>query len=241
MKKITKLSPGTIFNYAKEKFVVLEQMEDGVLCLLAQSNGSVPFHRNGGDCPNNYIASTLREDIEGSWLDNLITNGAKKEDLVPFDVDLRQADGSFGYGMLKGVYAAPLTLWQYGKYKDIIPLNEDDWWWLVTPLYVKTPGSPYCCSNYGSSLALYVFLNGNWLVNGCSYSYGIRPALKLNSCLSVSLDGDDEEEKDGECDNYHVDLARVDTLTLIREVERRLSEPVTCEAPDECGCEVEQQ
>lgn len=84
-------------------------------------------------------------------------------------------------------------------------------------------------------------LDGNWLSSGCSYSYGIRPALKLNSCLSVSLDGDDEEEKDGECDNYHVDLARVDTLTLIREVERRLSEPVTCEAPDECGCEVEQQ
>ena len=86
-----------------------------------------------------------------------------------------------------------------------------------------------------------VYYNGGWGSNICSSSYGIRPALKLNSCLSVSLDGDDEEEKDGECDNYHVDLARVDTLTLIREVERRLSEPVTCEAPDECGCEVEQQ
>ena len=146
MKKITKLSPGTIFNYAKEKFVVLEQMEDGVLCLLAQSKDSVPFHRDGGDFPNNYGMSTLKKDIEGPWLDNLIANGAKRSDLVPFDVDLRQADGSFGYGMLKGVYAAPLTLWQYGKYKDIIPLNEDDWWWLVTPLYVKTPGSPYCYS-----------------------------------------------------------------------------------------------
>ena len=241
MKKITKLSPGTIFNYAKEKFVVLEQMEDGVLCLLAQSKDSVPFHRDGGDFPNNYGMSTLKKDIEGPWLDNLIANGAKRSDLVPFDVDLRQADGSFGYGMLKGVYAAPLTLWQYGKYKDIIPLNEDDWWWLVTPLYVKTPGSPYCSSSYGSTLALGVYNDGYWIDDYCSYSYGIRPALKLNSCLSVSLDGDDEEEKDGECDNYHVDLARVDTLTLIREVERRLSEPVTCEAPDECGCEVEQQ
>ena len=105
-------------------------------------------------------------------------------------------------------------------------------WWLR---------SPYCYSSYGSTRALLVNGNGNWGSSNCSGSYGIRPALKLNSCLSVSLDGDDEEEKDGECDNYHVDLARVDTLTLIREVERRLSEPVTCGAPDECGCEVEQQ
>ena len=177
MKKITKLSPGTIFNYAKEKFVVLEQMEDGVLCLLARSKDSVPFHRDGGDFPNNYGMSTLKKDIEGPWLDNLIANGAKRSDLVPFDVDLRQADGSFGYGMLKGVYAAPLTLWQYGKYKDIIPLNEDDWWWLVTPLYVKTPGSPYCYSGNGSSCALLVHNGGNWGSSGCSNSYGIRPAL----------------------------------------------------------------
>ena len=111
----------------------------------------------------------------------------------------------------------------------------------MTPLYVKTPGSPFCNSSRGSTLALFVLNGGDWNGDDCSGSYGIRPALKLNSCLSVSLDGDDEEEKDGECDNYHVDLARVDTLTLIREVERRLSEPVTCEAPDECGCEVEQQ
>ena len=85
MKKITKLSPGTIFNYAKEKFVVLEQMEDGVLCLLAQSKDSVPFHRDGGDFPNNYGMSTLKKDIEGPWLDNLIANGAKRSDLVPLD------------------------------------------------------------------------------------------------------------------------------------------------------------
>lgn len=233
MKKVSSLSPGTIFNYGGEKFVVLEQMEDGAFCLLAQSSESAPFHRDGGDCPNNYTSSTLRKDIEGSWLDSLIANGAKKQDLVPFDVDLRQADGSFEYGVLEGVYAAPLTLWQYGKYKNIIPLNEDDWWWLVTPFYAKTPGSPYCYSNNGSTYALFVGGNGNWNYNVCSYSYGIRPALKLNSQLLVSLDGD--EDVCGECDNYHVDLARVDTLTLIREVERRLEEKATCDDCEEAS------
>lgn len=43
-------------------------------------------------------------------------------------------------------------------------------WWLR---------SPYCLSNYGSSDALSVFGNGDWNNYGCSYSYGIRPALVL--------------------------------------------------------------
>ena len=53
-------------------------------------------------------------------------------------------------------------------------------WWLR---------SPYCYSNYGASRALYVNTNGNWGINYCSYSYGIRPALVLPSSLLVSDDG----------------------------------------------------
>lgn len=50
-------------------------------------------------------------------------------------------------------------------------------WWLR---------SPYC--NY-FDFALYVFSNGDWVGNYCSYSYGIRPALVLPSTLLVSDDG----------------------------------------------------
>ena len=50
-------------------------------------------------------------------------------------------------------------------------------WWLR---------SPYCNSFYG---ALYVYSNGDWSSNGCSNSYGIRPALILPSTLLVSDDG----------------------------------------------------
>lgn len=51
-------------------------------------------------------------------------------------------------------------------------------WWLR---------SPYC--NYGSGGALYVDSDGDWVSNGCSNSYGIRPALILPSTLLVSDDG----------------------------------------------------
>lgn len=50
-------------------------------------------------------------------------------------------------------------------------------WWLR---------SPYC-SSFGD--ALYVSSNGGWYGSGCSYSYGIRPALILPSTLLVSDDG----------------------------------------------------
>ena len=50
-------------------------------------------------------------------------------------------------------------------------------WWLRSPL----------CNGFYS--ALYVYSNGDWNFNSCSYSYGIRPALILPSTLLVSDDG----------------------------------------------------
>ena len=50
-------------------------------------------------------------------------------------------------------------------------------WWLRSPL----------CGD--SNSALYVNSNGDWYSNGCSGSYGIRPALILPSTLLVSDDG----------------------------------------------------
>ena len=50
-------------------------------------------------------------------------------------------------------------------------------WWLRSPL----------CSYFSN--ALYVNSNGDWSSNGCSSSYGIRPALILPSTLLVSDDG----------------------------------------------------
>ena len=50
-------------------------------------------------------------------------------------------------------------------------------WWLRSPL----------CNLFNS--ALYVYSNGDWFGNCCSYSCGIRPALILPSTLLVSDDG----------------------------------------------------
>ena len=44
MKKLAKLSPGRIFNFAGEKFVVMEQRDGAAFVLLAQIKESCPFN-----------------------------------------------------------------------------------------------------------------------------------------------------------------------------------------------------
>lgn len=232
-KRIGSINPGKSFAYGGQRFVVLEHMDDGVFCLLEQSNRSVPFHSGGDDPLNDYRKSTLRKETEDVWLPDLIEHGAKLEDMVKFDVELCPTDRSEGYGSLEGVYAAPLTLWQYGKYKEIIPLNEEDWWWLATPWACPWLRSPYTGYSNG---AWFVYSNGHSSSTyNCSHTYGIRPALKLNSELLVSVEGDEEDEQtDGECDNYTVDLSRVDTVSLLKEIERRVIATTCDTGREEC-------
>ena len=206
MKRLGNLKPGTIFNYAKEKFAVLGPRNDGVLCLLAQSKHDAAFY-DGDEKPyNDYRKSKLRAEIEVRFMNKLIENGAKREDMVAYDLDLSETDGSDGYGVLQNVLAAPLTLWDYGKYKGVIPNNEDGAWWLATPLWA--PRSPY--TSYSGSV---------WYVHsvgGYSYWYyydtcGVRPAIVLNSSLLVSYEGEEEE----------IDLEKVPNELFMEEVERR--------------------
>ena len=206
MKRLGNLKPGTIFNYAKEKFAVLGPRNDGVLCLLAQSKHDAAFY-DGDEKPyNDYRKSKLRAEIEVRFMNKLIENGAKREDMVAYDLDLSETDGSDGYGVLQNVLAAPLTLWDYGKYKGVIPNNEDGAWWLATPLWA--PRSPYM------SYSSYVW--GVHSVGVCDFDWycrtvGVRPAIVLNSSLLVSYEGEEEE----------IDLEKVPNELFMEEVERR--------------------
>lgn len=136
-------------------------------------------------------------------------------------MDLSCTDRSNGYGTIT-VKAAPLTLWQYGRFKELIPLNEDDWYWLVTPWACRWLRSPLAS---GTSRVWYVYSNGNYDGGRASYSYGIRPALLLNSDLLVSLDDEVEDDCCGECDccggKGLPSLDGISTATLLEEIQRR--------------------
>jgi hypothetical protein len=223
MKKLATLSPGQIFNFAGEQFVVMEQRDGAAFVLLAQSKESCPFNdKDNAENRNDYTCSTLKERID-KWVEALPRTSEEAAAILPFEVDLSCTDRSKSYGTIT-VKAAPLTLWQYGQFKELIPLNEDDWYWLVTPWACRWLRSPY---TYYTVSVWFVYSNGNYYSNFASYSRGIRPALLLNSDLLVSLDDEVEKESCDEGDTCTcgktVDLSGVCTKDLMAEIYRRLS------------------
>ena len=223
MKKLATLSPGRIFNFAGEQFVVLEQRDGAAFVLLAQSKESCPFNdKDNAENRNDYTRSTLKERID-KWVEALPRTSEEAAAILPFEVDLSCTDRSKSYGTIT-VKAAPLTLWQYGQFKELIPLNEDDWYWLVTPWacrWLRSPGTGYTDDVW------YVYTDGVCSGSFASGSGGIRPALLLNSDLLVSLDDEVEKESCDEGDTCTcgktVDLSGVCTKDLMAEIYRRIS------------------
>lgn len=221
MKKLAKLSPGSIFNFAGEKFVVMEQRDGAAFVLLAQSKESCPFNdKDDAENRNDYTRSTLKERID-KWVEALPRTSEEAAAILPFEVDLSCTDRSKSYGTIT-VKAAPLTLWQYGQLKELIPLNEDDWYWLVTPWACRWLRSP---STDGADVVWLVYSNGDYGDYYASGSGGVRPALLLNSDLLVSLDDEVEDDCCGECDccggKGLPSLDGISTATLLEEIQRR--------------------
>lgn len=221
MKKLAKLSPGRIFDFAGEKFVVMEQRDGAAFVLLAQSKESCPFNdKDDAENRNDYTRSTLKERID-KWVEALPRTSEEAAAILPFEVDLSCTDRSKSYGTIT-VKAAPLTLWQYGQFKELIPLNEADWYWLVTPWACRWLRSPGADDTY---YVWSVSTNGDYGDYYASYSYGIRPALLLNSDLLVSLDDEVEDDCCGECDccggKGLPSLDGISTATLLEEIQRR--------------------
>lgn len=224
MKKLATLSPGRIFNFAGEKFVVMEQRDGAAFVLLAQSKESCPFNdKDDAENRNDYTRSTLKERID-KWVEALPRTSEEAAAILPFEVDLSCTDRSKSYGTIT-VKAAPLTLWQYGQFKELIPLNVDDWYWLVTPWACRWlrcyPDTDY------TDRVWYVLSRGDCGNYYASNSYGVRPALLLNSDLLASVDDEVEKESCDEGDTCTcgktVDLSGVCTKDLMAEIYRRLS------------------
>lgn len=189
MKKLATLRPGRIFNFAGEQFVVLEQRDGASFVLLAHNKESCPFNeKDNVENLNDYTCSTLKERID-KWVEALPRTSEEAAVILPFEVDLSCTDRSKSYGTIT-VKAAPLTLWQYGQFKELIPLNDDDWYWLVTPWACRWLRSQGASNTY---VVWGVYSVGDYGSGVASDSLGIRPALLLNSDLLVSLDDEVKE------------------------------------------------
>lgn len=212
MKQVRELIPGKIFTYAEEKFIVLGSKNGGVHVLRAQSGEDRCAFYEGDEAPyNHYGKSTLREHIEQDFLRKLIRNGANPKDWIPFDLNLSETDGPVGYGILEDVQAAPLTLREWGMYRDVIPNNEDGSFWLATPFW--TPCSP---SMSNSSYVWGMAAAGDYCYWHYDNTYGVRPRMILKPFVLVFVDGEDKEKED-------IDLTKVSNKALIEEFNRRFN------------------
>lgn len=182
--ELAKVPAGKSIDVFGKKFTVLEHTYDGVLALSETVEKEMPFR----DCcearaaPNDFRDSDIHRYLNGEYLDELTDSMAEEDAILVMEMDLKCTLGQREYGSWK-VRAGLLTLEQYGKYFDIIP-KTDCAWWLATP-YGTPLRSPYTNNTY---YAWNVFTDGNCGSGSCANSYGVRPALVLNSSLLVSCD-----------------------------------------------------
>ena len=167
-RKLGALKNGRVFNYAGVNWVKLDDLNGGALVLSADSLFRRAFDTEG---KNNFAVSSLNRELNGDFLEALCREGAKKEDFVPLVLDLTSDDGMKDYGVTSAMIGL-LTCEQFRKYRALIPnLNEEDWWWLLTP--------DSCLPQYGH-LVRNVSTDGTLSnTDACGGHGGVRPLCIL--------------------------------------------------------------
>ena len=191
---VSRTAPGKVILYRGEHCIVLEHRKDGTLLAVAKQ-----IERSFGKT-NNFKDedNALRVHLNGAFLDG-ITQG-HPEEVTPRTVDLTALNGSKEYGTVE-CKVAPLTLDELRKYHGILP-NPESWEWSVTPW--STP-----CVDDDHTWVLGLYSDGSLSVDGCSRTFGSRPAFLIPSDFAVE---DDSNPLEG-----------YSTNELVAEVNRRMN------------------
>ncbi len=215
--KLRTLTPGGSFCIADHEFVILEHYpKGGTLVLDCQNERALPFNDKDVEDWNDFRSSSIKEYLNGEYLEDLLNGGGidaadMAAAILDLTIDLKATDGTRAYGY-DTVKVGLLTLEQYGKYKDIIPLNENDCWWLASPWATRWLRSPSTSNTY---YAWYVLTSGSFSsCNDVTNSYGVRPALRLDSDLLVSTDDPEFCHSDKEIETWTTYLRYIATWAI---------------------------
>ena len=167
----TNIEIGKTITVSGEEFIVLDKVDNGVLCLSKDFvYRSTMFDKD----TNNYANSKIRKMLNTEYLSK-IASVIGEENIIATEIDLTSDDGLDDYGKVTDKVGL-LTVDMYRKYNRIIekyPVN--DWWWLATPWSTPHRGWKYSvrCVSYDGTLNYYNCLN----------IYGVRPFLIFSASI----------------------------------------------------------
>ena len=175
---VMNIAAGQCVKFHNEPCLVLEHRQNGTL-LMTCNQIEAKF---GGS--NNYAKSALAKHLNSTFLEALTENHA--DEVLLREVDLTAVNGSTEYGLLM-CKVAPLTLDEYRRLRDIIPLPES-WEWFATPW--STPAV-----NEDDTWVAGLYANGYVNLDSCGGSYGSRPAFLIPSDYAVEVDEENPLEQ----------------------------------------------
>lgn len=175
---VMNIAAGQCVKFHNEPCLVLEHRQNGTL-LMTCNQIEAKF---GGS--NNYAKSALAKHLNSTFLEALTENHA--DEVLLREVDLTAVNGSTEYGLLM-CKVAPLTLDEYRRLRDIIPLPES-WEWFATPW--STPAV-----NEDDTWVAGLVTSGDVSNYVYSYSNGSRPAFLIPSDYAVEVDEENPLEQ----------------------------------------------
>lgn len=174
--EIKNLNPGDRFGYGMKSAIVLDKMDDGILCMVVDEIYQCEFDKDNN---NDFASSTLKTKLNTSYLEQWIDEGANIDDFVEMEVDLTADDGLDDYGTCK-CYLAPRTCDQHRKYRKLIP-NNNHWEWTATPYSIESKGENLPARIVSSDGIVYE-------CNTSCASVSVRPLFKLKPDTEVEVD-----------------------------------------------------
>lgn len=202
MKKLAELKQGARFMYGGVEWVKLDTIGPGALALSADYTFFRAFDEE--NC-NDWRKSSLCRELNGPFLDALVSEGADRAAFLDWESDLTADDGMTDYGTATDKIALRSDA-LCRKYRAITP-NVDAWCWNLTPWSCNTEYNA-CVRDVSSSGTLY---------DDTAYygSGGVRPLCYLKSEILVSIPG--EEDEQAECNKAEemVNAARDDLLNML--------------------------
>ena len=174
--EIKNLNPCDRFGYGMKSAIVLDKMDDGILCMVVDEIYQCEFDKDNN---NDFASSTLKIKLNTSYLEQWIDEGANIDDFVEMEVDLTADDGLDDYGTCT-TYLAPRTCDQHRKYRKLIP-NNNHWEWTATPYSIESKGENLPARIVSSDGIVYE-------CNTSCASVSVRPLFKLKPDTEVEVD-----------------------------------------------------